>query len=211
MADQPLAEDIKLVHQLRSVRELRAVSNPLRVVVLRLLKEQERSVKELCEILGETSTRLYYHVRELERVGLVRLVRTETVSGSVLKYYRAVAQFVTIPFDVLHDDPDSPEAAAAINLEASAMQRAAVDVRQAFSLGIEDMTDEDYFVGRYYARLTRERAREFVRRLNELHMEFADSDDADGSLRFTISGALVPIGPVIEPTGETGGAEDFVS
>jgi DNA-binding transcriptional ArsR family regulator len=195
--------DMALVHELRSVRELRALSNPLRVVVLRLLKERERSVKEMCELLGETSTRLYYHVRELERAGLVRHVRTETRDGSVLKFYRTTAMVLTIPFEVLHDNPGSPEARVAVSVEASSLERAARDVRLALTEHVAELSDDDYFVGRFFVRTTRERAREYIRRLDALHREFLDQDDDDGPIRYTITSALVPVGPAEGPVGST--------
>lgn len=175
------------------------MSNPLRVVVLRLLKERERSVKEMCELLGETSTRLYYHVRELERAGLVRHVRTEAREGSVLKFYRTTAMVLTIPFEVMQDDPGSPEAQVAVNIEASTLERAAMDVRRALTLDIKDMTDADYYVGRFFVRTSPERAREFVKRLDALTQDFMACDDEDAPLRYTISSALVPVGPADGP------------
>lgn len=187
--------EIALVHELRSLEEIRALSSQLRVTVLRLLKEQERSVKEMCDILGESSTRLYYHVRQLEKAGLVRHVRTETRDGSVYKYYRSVAQFVTIPFDVLHDDPESPEAVAAVEVQSKSLERAAFDVRRALTRDVKNMTDDDYYVGRHFARMSPARARSYISRLNDLHMEFCNDDDEEGELRYTIAGALVPMGP----------------
>ncbi len=65
--------ELPVVHELTTLEQLRAVSDPVRVVIFRLLREREQTVKALCEILNESSTRLYYHVSELERVGLVRL------------------------------------------------------------------------------------------------------------------------------------------
>lgn len=185
-------DELKFVHELRTVQELRALSDPLRVVLYRLLKERERSVKEMCGILGEQSTRLYYHVRELERAGLVRQVRTENVSGSVQKYYRAVSMYVVVPFDLLHDQPGSPEAQAGVDLHAHLIELAALDVRQALTTGIGDITDDDFLVARHYVRTTRERAREFVQKLQDLHIAFLASDDEDGPERYTMTSAFVP-------------------
>jgi DNA-binding transcriptional ArsR family regulator len=183
---------LAFVHEVRTVQELRALSDPLRIVIMRLLKEQERSVKDLCDILGETSTRLYYHVRELERAGLVFRTRTETKAGSILKYYRAVAMYVTVPFDLLHDQPDSPEARAAVDLNARLLELGALDVRQALSSGIDDITGDDFYVARHYVRTTPERAREFVDKLSELHVAFLESDDEDGPVRYTMTTGFVP-------------------
>ena len=185
-------DELKFVHELRTVQELRALSDPLRVVLYRLLKEREQSVKDLCEVLGEQSTRLYYHVRELERAGLVRLVRTERKAGSVQKYYRAVSMYVVVPFDLLHDQAGSPEAQAGVDLNTHMMELAALDVREALTTGIGEITDDDFFVARHYVRTTQERAREFVQKLYDLHVAFLASDEEDGPVRYTMTSGFVP-------------------
>lgn len=186
------ADGLKLVHELRTLEELRVLSDPLRLLVFRLLKEKERTVKELCDILGESSTRLYYHVDELERIGLVRLVRTDARAGAVQKYYRAVARFLNVPFTLLHDQSGSPEAQAAIEWNARLLEQAAMEIRHTFSEDVEELDDDDYFIARLLVRTTPERAREFVKRLLELEREFMDSDDEQGTIRYTLTTALLP-------------------
>ncbi len=186
-------DDTPSVRELRTVQELRAASHPLRASVLRLMKEKERSVKELCDILGETTTRLYYHVRQLENAGLVHLVRTEKRGRSILKYYRASAMVYTIPFDMLQEHPESPEAMAGVNMEAMLVELGAADVRHALSSGVRSITVDEYSVARFLVRTTPERVREFTRKLEELLVEFANSDQEDGTVRYSMTSALVPV------------------
>jgi DNA-binding transcriptional ArsR family regulator len=185
------AEDLPIVHELATLEQLRAVSDPLRVAIFRLLREREQTVKELCDVLGESSTRLYYHVGELERVGLVRLVRTETKSGTVHKFYRSVSQFLNVPTSLLHDDTGSPEQEAAVDWFCSMLENSVMDVRQAFAAG-PDFDRELTFVTRNYIRTTPERAREFVRKMEELQEEFLTADDEDATFRITFTASLVP-------------------
>lgn len=186
-------DDTPSVHELRTVKELRAASHPLRATVLRLMKEEERSVKDLCELLGETTTRLYYHVRQLEDAGLIRLVRTEKRARSVLKYYRATAMVFTIPFDMLQEHPESPEAMAGVSMEAKLMELGAADVRYALSSGVGNITVDEYSIARFLVRTTPERVREFTRQLEELLVSFANSDQEDGTVRYSMTSALVPV------------------
>ena len=129
----------------------------------------------------ESSTRLYYHVGELERVGLVRLVRTETKSGTVHKYYRSVSRFLNVPTSLLHVT-GSPEQEAAVDWFCSMLENSVMDVRQAFAAG-PDFDRDLTFVTRNYIRTTPERAREFVRRMEELQEEFLMADDEDATFR----------------------------
>ena len=53
---------------------------------------EERTTKQVAELLNEKPTRLYHHVDALERAGLVQLTRTRPKRGTVEKYYRSVAR-----------------------------------------------------------------------------------------------------------------------
>lgn len=184
--------ELPIVHELATLEQLRAVSDPLRVAIFRLLREREQTVKELCDILGESSTRLYYHVGELERVGLVRLVRTETKSGIVHKYYRSVSRFLNVPTSLLHEESGSPEAEAAVDWFCSMLENGAMDVRQALGAAGPDFDRGLMFMTRNFIRTTPERAREFVRKLDELQQELLDEDDESATFRITFTASLVP-------------------
>jgi ArsR family transcriptional regulator len=49
-----------------------ALSDPLRLMVLELLREQELCVCELCERLGTTQSKLSFHLKTLKEANLVR-------------------------------------------------------------------------------------------------------------------------------------------
>ena len=81
----------KDVHRLTTLAQMKVLADPRRIRILELLGE-ERTTKQVAEILGEPPTRLYHHVATLERVGLVRLARTKPSRGALEKYYVAVAK-----------------------------------------------------------------------------------------------------------------------
>jgi hypothetical protein len=68
------------------------MSHPLRVRILALLDERVASPVELAGWLGATLGTVAYHVRTLERIGLVELVRETRVRGAVEHHYRATAR-----------------------------------------------------------------------------------------------------------------------
>jgi ArsR family transcriptional regulator len=49
-----------------------ALSDPLRLMVLELLREQELCVCELCDRLGTTQSKLSFHLKALKEANLVR-------------------------------------------------------------------------------------------------------------------------------------------
>ena len=81
----------KGTHRLTDLDQAKVLADPLRIRILELLCE-ERTTKQVAEILGQPPTRLYHHVAALERVGLIRLARTRQRRGALEKYYLAVAK-----------------------------------------------------------------------------------------------------------------------
>jgi DNA-binding transcriptional ArsR family regulator len=76
---------------LDDLKQVRALADPLRMRILGALCE-ERTTKQVAELLHEKPTRLYHHVDALERAGLVQLTRTRPKRGTIEKYYRSVAR-----------------------------------------------------------------------------------------------------------------------
>jgi hypothetical protein len=71
-------------------RWLKATWHPTQVRALTILTERVASPKEIAAELGEPLVRnIAYHVKELEKRGLVELVDTQPRRGAVEHYYRA--------------------------------------------------------------------------------------------------------------------------
>ncbi|HEV2105663.1 MAG TPA: winged helix-turn-helix domain-containing protein, partial [Candidatus Eisenbacteria bacterium] len=68
--------------------DLRALAHPLRLRLVEAFAHAERTAMQVAAQLGEPPTRLYHHVRVLERAGILELVRTRQVRGTTEKYYR---------------------------------------------------------------------------------------------------------------------------
>lgn len=90
--DQELTGAIPAVYELETLEQLRAIADELRTRIVDTLTQRAMTVTQLAETLGEAPAKVHYHVRELQRVGLLRLVATREKSGILEKYYRAVAQ-----------------------------------------------------------------------------------------------------------------------
>ena len=75
-----------------TLEQLRAIADELRTRIVEALTHRAMTVTQLGEMLGHTPAKIHYHVRELERVKLIRLVATHPKSGILEKYYRAIAK-----------------------------------------------------------------------------------------------------------------------
>lgn len=74
------------------MEQVRLLTDPLRLKLLEVFAQGAATTKQVAEKLGEKPTRLYHHVEALEKVGLIKLVRTRQNRGAVEKYYEAIAQ-----------------------------------------------------------------------------------------------------------------------
>lgn len=79
-------------YKIRDLEQVKVLADPLRQRILEALIHGPLTTKQVAKFLGEKPSRLYHHVEALERVGLIRLVRTEKTRGTIAKYYRAVAK-----------------------------------------------------------------------------------------------------------------------
>jgi ArsR family transcriptional regulator, arsenate/arsenite/antimonite-responsive transcriptional repressor len=69
-----------------------ALSDPIRLRVLELLRSQELCVCELCEQLGTTQSKLSFHLKTLKEAGLVR----SRQEGRWIYYSLNLAQFIAL-------------------------------------------------------------------------------------------------------------------
>jgi len=100
-----LMEEIPEIYNLETIEQMRAIADPLRLRIVDALSQRALTATGLGERLGLPANKTHYHVRELEKVGLVRIVETREKGGILEKYYRAVAQTIEIPGSLLRIAP----------------------------------------------------------------------------------------------------------
>jgi len=89
-------------------RLMKALSHPLRVVILDLLNNGEWSPRELERELGEGLSQISYHVKVLKDFELIEMTRTAPRRGAVEHYYRAVER-AFLPSGMAKDIPKSAQ------------------------------------------------------------------------------------------------------
>lgn len=94
-------------YEINTLEQLRAVADTLRIHIIDLLVDRPMTVTQLGEALGLAPAKIHYHVRELEKVGLLQLVEKREKGGVLEKYYQPIARdfsvskelFMTAPHD----------------------------------------------------------------------------------------------------------------
>jgi DNA-binding transcriptional ArsR family regulator len=113
-------DDWPEVYKLESVEQLRAAADDLRQRILEELVKRPQTVTQLGQALRLAPAKVHYHVRELQRVGLVALVETREKGGILEKYYRTVARRLYVPRELFQrTSPEDPIAALQTMLDAT--------------------------------------------------------------------------------------------
>ena len=173
------------VYYLESVEQLRAIAGELRERILEPLTRNSMTVTQLGELLGEAPAKIHYHVRELERVGLVKLVETREKGGILEKYYRAVADSFLVPANLLRTTPPDESIAALGDF----LQRTAQGFMQAFSKAIERQAEspQKFSVARSHAWLTSEEFLEVMQKIHAVLQPYEDRRGIDGEAECTFT------------------------
>ncbi len=77
-------------------QDIRLIFSEKHNMILRLLMEQDLSISDIAKILSLNPGSVHYHLKELERHGLVKQVREEVKRGIIKKYYRSAAKRILI-------------------------------------------------------------------------------------------------------------------
>lgn len=75
----------------RNLAQARLLSDPFRLRLLDTFLTDPRTIKEASAALGEPISRLYRHVHALTDAGLLRIVSSRQVRGTIEKRYQAIA------------------------------------------------------------------------------------------------------------------------
>ncbi|WP_214317604.1 ArsR/SmtB family transcription factor [Nonomuraea sediminis] len=98
--------------------QLRAVSNLTRHRIMAVLRAEPATITQIAEQVGLAKGSSSYHVRLLERAGLVKVVRTRKVRGVTERYYAMAARAIVLP-DPVPGQPDVLMRHAVADLEAA--------------------------------------------------------------------------------------------
>ena len=82
-------EALKPHSDITDPRVVKALAHPLRIQILGVLEREVASPNEIATELGAPLGNVSYHVRELSRLGMIKLVKKTPRRGAIEHYYRA--------------------------------------------------------------------------------------------------------------------------
>ncbi|ACB60980.1 DNA-binding transcriptional ArsR family regulator [Exiguobacterium sp. PvP048] len=179
---------------LEQYEQLKVISDPMRTKMLMHLIEQPHTGQQLAQKLDVSRAKILYHLRELEKYQLIRLVKEEVRGGNVLKYYQAVARGF-IPADHLLNLVETKQATRQSYIEVldRAKTRVLTAPERSFAPSSPDVENWESLSLQKELRLTPEQFLTFTKRYRELLLEVehdASTDETDQKLYYVMATAF---------------------
>jgi molybdate-binding protein len=80
------------IEQIKDYEQIKIISDPHRLAILRLLMAGPATLTQLGRVMGEHPAWVRHHLKQLEAAGLVEMKTAQVSGGFVEKYYRAKAR-----------------------------------------------------------------------------------------------------------------------
>lgn len=153
-----------------SLETLKVYFDPVRAQIMQEVANTPRTVQQIAEALDVPFTRLYYHIKMMEKHGLIRMVDVKQMPGAIEeKYYQVSARMFLVDRSLLTFDPNSKNDGLETILK-NVFDASHKDVRHSVREGRIDMSippphPKSLFSRRTIIRIPEEKALEFQREL----------------------------------------------
>lgn len=137
---------------LSTLEEIKIFTDPFRMRILFLLDNEPMTVKQMADILGEVPSKVHYHVKELEKIGVLEIVDKKEKAGIIEKYYFPTAESFRVEKIVTKEENWKEHIG---NLKDTFFKNASEDYRkfldnkdesdkQILNYGVVHLTDEEF-------------------------------------------------------------------
>lgn len=105
-----------------NLEAVRALTDPLKMQILEAVGPEPKTVKQIATSLKVVPNNLYYHINQLEKLELIRVVSTRVISGIIEKQYAAAARSYTFSRSIISlHNPDQAAVSEAMNTRVLAL------------------------------------------------------------------------------------------
>ncbi len=88
---------------LRELDQIKAISHPYRIEIIECFEdEQPATAKQIADRMGEPHAKINYHIKTLQKVGILELIDEKVKSGIIEKYYRPAAKTFVIDRSIMN-------------------------------------------------------------------------------------------------------------
>ena len=98
LVKRQLKENLSLACKQIKPECIKTLSSPLAQKIIKKLSEKNYYPKELASNLKVHEQKVYYHIRKLEKAGIIEKNRTETKQGAIAQYYSLIKPSFAVCF-----------------------------------------------------------------------------------------------------------------
>jgi DNA-binding transcriptional ArsR family regulator len=200
-------DEIPAIYEAESLEQVRTLADELRLRIFNLLAQEPMTATQVGKALDIAPAKVHYHVRELERVGLLRQVFTREKSGILEKYYRAVARDLSVPRSLVTSAPRDELLAAANEFAQSAVSGYIRALERLMPLPDEEFQRYPFSISNATLWLSRDDLDQFAAELKALFEKYETHRGVEGEQETTFFTILYPAQLTAEPESPLSRAE----
>jgi predicted ArsR family transcriptional regulator len=181
---------------LNNLEQVKVFANPLRARLVEVFAEKARTAKQAAEILGQKPTKLYHHVDALERVGLIKLVRTQKKRGTLEKYYRTVAKRFSVDSRLFQMKEHGKEMLGEFRAMFQTMfENTMQEINESISgrLICPDRKETEAIIARKHIYTTHDKVKKLQQKIRKLLDEFAAAEEKKGEIEYRLMLVFYPL------------------
>ncbi|MFT5194591.1 MAG: DNA-binding transcriptional ArsR family regulator [Cellvibrionaceae bacterium] len=127
---------------IKDLDTLKKMTHPQRIEILQSL-HSPKTVKEIAEEIQADPTKLYYHIRQMEQSGLIKVVETNMVSGIVEKTYFVTAKNYTVDKNLFAGEQGEASEEDFSNLIGAMFSSTQQQAKRSAKAGLINLNDEE--------------------------------------------------------------------
>lgn len=187
---------MKETMMLKDLAQIKIFAHPLRARLVEIFAEKPMTAKQAAVVIGQKPTKLYHHVEALERVGLIKLVKTQKKRGTLEKYYRTVAKRFTIDSSVFDMTSNKKEMLGEFR---SMFANMLDNTMREISEGISDKLicpgkeERQATLVRKRIRTTPDKIEKINKKIQKLVEEFVAANDKKGDVGYALTLVFYPL------------------
>jgi len=181
---------------LKDLEQVKIFAHPLRARLVEVFAEKPRTAKQVAEIIGQKPTKLYHHVEALERVGLIKLVKTQKKRGTLEKYYRTVAKRFSVDSNLFQMKENNKELLGEFRaMFATMLENTMQEINESISekLICPGKKDAKATLARKHIRTTRENVKKLEKKIHKLLDDLAAARDEKGDVEYRLTLVFYPL------------------
>jgi DNA-binding transcriptional ArsR family regulator len=176
---------------LKDLEQIKAISQQYRLDVIDAFDNLPKTAKQVAEIMGEPHGRVNYHIKMLEKVGILELVEEVSKLGVVEKYYCPVAYKILIDSSAVTLDDVMDDTISKVSL--ALFESVSKDFYESIELYTGNVSRKIAYSADYF--LTETEAKTLNHEISRIVEEFLKdkTEPKAGADRYTVAHMLIPM------------------